>query len=187
MSEGKHHATAHWRRLDRPGEDSCRLIEEPGGWMLFGHARYNQDGQRTALDYVVRCNAMWESQTADVTGMIGGQEVAWRILRGPDGWCLGDGAPRHADCEDIDLAFTPATNILPLRRLAFEGTEHVVAAWFREDEDGGRLDRLEQSYTPRGAGRYAYASPNFRAELNVHATGFVTHYPGLWEGTVDVA
>ncbi|SIO15182.1 putative glycolipid-binding domain-containing protein [Vannielia litorea] len=186
MKNGKPHATARWRRLDRPGEDTCRLVEEPGGWMLCGHARYDHGGQRTALDYLVRCNAMWEAQSADVTGLIGGQEVAWRLLRGPTGWCLGDGPAALEDCVDVDLAFTPATNLLPLRRLAFEGTEEVAAAWFREEQDG-TLERLPQRYTQKGAGRFAYASPGFEAELTVHPTGFVTHYPGLWEGAVDVA
>ncbi|QDC08295.1 hypothetical protein FHY55_03125 [Oceanicola sp. D3] len=186
MKHGKPHATAYWRRLDRLGDDSCRLIEEPGGWMLCGHARYDQGGQRTALDYVVRCNAAWETRSADVTGVIGGQEVAWRVVRGPLGWHLGDGPATLDDCTDIDLAFTPATNLLPLRRLAFEGTEEVAAAWFREGEEA-TLERLAQRYTQKGAGRFTYASPGFEAELQVHPTGFVTHYPGLWEGSVDVA
>lgn len=185
MSEARPHATARWRRLDGPGEDRCRLIEEPGGWMLWGHARFERAGIRAALDYVVRCNARWESRSADVTGRIDGRDVAWKITRDPSGWLLGNDRPMLPECTDIDLAFTPATNLLPLRRLALDRTEKITAAWFQE-ADGGSLSRLSQSYTPLGAERYAYASPNVAAELRVHPTGFVTLYPGLWEGSVDV-
>ncbi|WP_252946162.1 putative glycolipid-binding domain-containing protein [Oceanicola sp. 502str15] len=185
MKNGKIHAIARWHRLDMAGDDTCRLVEEPDGWMLCGHARYETGGTRAALDYIVRCTPTWESRSADITGLIDGQDVAWRLLRTDAGWQLGESPAALPDCLDIDLAFTPATNLLPLRRLAFDETQAVAAAWFREDEDSGRLDRLDQRYTPRGAGRFTYASPGFEAELEVHPSGFVTRYPGLWEGTVD--
>lgn len=110
-------ASVHWQRLDGPGEDSCRLVQEPQGYLLSGHARYVAAGQEIALDYLVRCDLNWRSTSADVAGLIDGGEVAWRITRDSQGWLLNGARQGLADCTDIDLAITPATNLLPLRRM----------------------------------------------------------------------
>ncbi|MDF1873797.1 putative glycolipid-binding domain-containing protein, partial [Vannielia sp.] len=97
---------------------------------------------------------------------------------------LNDGAPMLSDCTDIDLAFTPATNLLPICRLEPTSRAEVAAVWFLL-EGGGQIERLEQSYTPLGAHRYACASPEFEAELTVDPCGFATRYSGVWEGEVN--
>ncbi|MEY8841847.1 putative glycolipid-binding domain-containing protein [Cribrihabitans sp. XS_ASV171] len=179
-------AEARWRRLDGPGEDKCRLVEEPGGYMLTGHARIGVAGAEAALDYIVRCDTEWNTTSADIAGFYRDEEVAWRILRDAQGWTLNDDPCDLADCVDIDLAITPATNLLPIRRLSIpEGRRaEVSAAWFRPEE-GGRLERLDQSYACLSTKRIRYASPGFQAVLHVHPSGFVTQYEGLWEGEVD--
>ena len=49
--------------------------------------------------------------------------------------------------EDIDLSFSPATNLLPIRRLALKvgDSATISAAWVRFPEF--RLELLEQTYT----------------------------------------
>lgn len=176
-------AEANWRRLDTLGEDCCRLIAEPSGWMLCGHARFFEVRIGFVLSYVVRCNADWWATGADITGVAGGAEVAWKLVKIPEGWRLNDGAPMLSDCTDIDLAFTPATNLQPIR-LGPTSRAEVAAVWFLP-EGGGQIERLEQSYTPLGAHRYACASPEFEAELTVDPCGFATRYSGVWEGEVN--
>ena len=179
-------AMAHWRRLDGVGTDRCTLARAEHGWLLTGQANWQEVGAEAALIYTVRCWPDWATLSADITGERGGAPVELRILRDPEGWRLNEVAqPDVAGCADIDLSFTPATNLMPLRRLA-PGQDRplpVRAAWLVPALD--RLAPLEQSYRPCGAGTVAYASANFRAKLDVHPTGFVTHYPGLWDGWVD--
>ncbi|MDJ0821924.1 MAG: putative glycolipid-binding domain-containing protein [Paracoccaceae bacterium] len=175
-------ATAHWRALDREGEDTCRLSRLDNGWMLVGHARFRDAQGRAALDYVIRCGADWLTQSADITGSHAGAEVALRLARNGADWVMNDTPqPQVAGAEDIDLRFTPATNLMPLRRLPEVGRLVTRAAWLRLP--GPRLDALTQSYTRERGGLVGYVAEetDFSTQLSVDEHGFVTLYPGLWE------
>lgn len=178
-------AMAHWRRLDGEGTDRCTLARADHGWLLTGQAHWQERRATASLLYTVRCDPDWTTRSVDITGERAGATVNLRILSGPAGWTMNGAAqPEAAGCTDIDLSFTPATNLLPLRRLP-EGEEAlpVHAAWLVPDLD--RLTRLEQCYAPQADGTISYASPSCAATLEVHPSGFVTRYPGLWEGWVD--
>jgi len=86
---------------------------------------------------------------------------------------------------DLDLSFTPATNLLPLRRLALVSGQsaEVRSAWLEWPEV--RLTPLVQRYVRRSQAEYEYeadlpgASP-FRGMLRVQPDGWVLDYAGLW-------
>ncbi|HWB43000.1 MAG TPA: putative glycolipid-binding domain-containing protein, partial [Gemmatimonadales bacterium] len=81
------------------------------------------------------------------------------------------------------LAFTPATNTLPIRRLALNPGERaeVRSAWLRFPEL--TLEPLVQTYTRTGEATYRYEYPagDFVAELEVGPAGLLLRYPPLWE------
>lgn len=87
-----------------------------------------------------------------------------------------------AGCIDIDLNFSPATNLIPIRRIALEigDTAVVRAAWLRFPSF--RLELLEQSYTRLGEHEYRYRSANgkFEASLTVDEQGLVVRYGKYW-------
>jgi hypothetical protein len=91
--------------------------------------------------------------------------------------------PAVAGCLDVDLAFTPATNILPLRRLdlAVGESREMTAAWVRFPELS--VEPLAQRYTRLDERRVRYESRDgsFTAELEVDELGLVVSYPPLWE------
>ena len=175
-------ATVHWRALDRDGEDKCRLARVGEGWMLVGHARFRDEAGFAALDYVVRLDEDWLTRSADISGTYGDETVGWRIVN-EDGWRLNDEAqPQVEGAEDVDLSFTPATNLMPLRRLPEVGRLEVRAAWFRLP--GGVLEPLDQAYRRERGGLVHYAaSSGFETQLVVGPDGFVETYPGLWDVT----
>lgn len=179
---GQDTAQIHWRALDRAGEDRCRLVQAEGGHMLIGHARFSEVGRAVALDYVVRIDAGWMTIGADVTGTDGDRAVALKIARTDQGWTLnGVGQKDLARATDIDLAFTPATNLMPLRRLSEVGRLETCAAWLADLK--GPLVPLDQRYT-RGRGdivHYEAAQTGTVTDLRVSPEGFVTAYPGHWE------
>jgi uncharacterized protein len=86
-----------------------------------------------------------------------------------------------AGCIDVDLGLTPATNTLPIRRLALEIGESatLMAAWVKFPS----LDivPLEQRYERLSEFSYRYSSVNFTALLEVDELGLVTQYEGGWE------
>jgi hypothetical protein len=176
-----------WRRLDAPGHDACRLDEAADGWRLRGAAVFLLDGVPAQLNYCVECNTSWGSRSASVRGSVGTQRVDISIVRDDDGrWLVNDApVPGLGDCVDVDFGFTPATNVLQLRRIALAVGEaaDVPVAWL--DVPAGILRRLEQHYHRLAADRYDYDAPHFayHAVLEVNDAGFARRYPGLWELT----
>ncbi len=180
-----------WRRLDLPGHDAARALREPGGWRLEGVAAFASDDGPCALAYEVRLSARWRTRSARVTGWIGHRPVRLRVAVGRHGeWSL-DGAPQPAldGCVDLDLSFTPATNLFPVRRLALEpgGAGTARAAWLRVPEL--TLEPISQTYERLTAGTYRYvtAAGVFDRRLTVRPDGFVVDYPGQWRAEATVA
>jgi hypothetical protein len=101
-------------------------------------------------------------------------ERRWR-LNGVD-------CPAVAGCVDIDLGFSPSTNLLPIRRLSLSiGDEaEIQAAWL--PFPSLEFAVLPQVYRREGERTYRYESAGgtFVRLLEVSAVGFITSYPGLW-------
>jgi uncharacterized protein len=179
-----------WRRLDREGHEAARLELRGAGWQLSGAAVFAHEGQACALRYVILCDASWKTVSANVAGWVGEEPLEIEILRAGagDGRWRSDGVeqPQLAGCVDIDLNFSPSTNLLPIRRLSLPvgGQAPVMAAWLRFPSF--RLEVLEQTYRRLADRRYRYESAggSFTAELEVDDAGFPTLYPGLAERVV---
>lgn len=173
-----------WRRLDAPGHDACRLVTDRDGHELSGTAIFHERGAVARLDYTVVCDAAWRTRAGRVRGWLGARELDVRIERSNRGvWKLDGRVVRGLDaCFDLDFGFTPATNVLQLRRVGLRVGERaeVPVAWFDVASRG--LELVSQLYTRRASRTYAYESPRFdySALLHVDAAGFVTSYPRLW-------
>lgn len=173
-----------WRRLDAPGHDACRLHRDADGWRLEGGAVFAAGSGPAHLAYTVWCDPLWHTRRAEVRGWLGDRAIDLIIVHDPGAWTLsGQELPALARCEDVDLGFTPATNLLPLRRLALRPglIADVPAAWL--DPECRELTLLPQRYERRSAAvvRYEATSVPFEALLEVRPDGFVRRYPGLWE------
>ena len=175
---------ALWRRLDAPGHDVCRLEEGRIGWRLDGTAVFRHDDAPARLDYRVHSDRTWRTRAAHVQGWVGSRAVEIIVVREDGRWLLNDApVPGLDDCVDVDFGFTPATNLLQLRRIALAvgAAADVPVAWL--DVPAGTLLRLQQRYHRLSDDRYEYDAPRFayHAELEVNAAGFVRRYPRLWE------
>ena len=177
-------ASILWRRLDTPGHDACRLESVGEGWRLDGAAVFWQEGSPARLTYRVACGADWRTRVGVVRGWVGAQSVEAVVRRtSKGGWSLnGTDVPHLDGCDDLDFGFTPATNLLQLRRVALDigqGSD-VPVAWL--DVPAGGLSVLHQRYERRTSGTYWYEAPRFdyTAVLEIDAAGFARHYPGLW-------
>jgi hypothetical protein len=177
-------ASILWRRLDAPGHDACRLEQREDGWIVDGAATFSEEGQPAQLKYRVACDRVWRSTRGRVNGWIGPRAVDIRIERSSEGVWTMNGAPVSDvdSCVDLDLGFTPATNLFQLRRLALHVAESAQqsVAWL--DPGTGTLEVVQQRYERRTEQTYWYESPRFdyAALLEISPAGFVNHYPGLW-------
>jgi uncharacterized protein len=173
-----------WQCLDVAGHDCVTLKSEDDGWRLEGCAVRMENGIPCRLSYRVACDSSWRTRRALIAGAVGSREVEMDIRNTSGGeWTVnGQACAALAGCTDIDLGFTPATNLLPIRRLALAvGRGAVVsAAWLRFPEL--EFSVLDQHYQRTGADSYRYSSADgcFQTELRVQADGLVVEYPGLW-------
>jgi len=176
-----------WRRLDMPGHDAAALQLSPEGAVLSGMAVFHEGGP-TALAYMVHCDRHWQTTEAHIRGFRDREAIDLRLHRdGAGTWTLNDlPCPAVQGCIDLDLSFTPATNLLPLRRLALGPGQsaEVRSAWLEWPDV--RLTPLVQRYVRRGETEYEYEADlpggePFRCMLRVQPEGWVLDYAGLWQ------
>jgi len=183
-TEGIRDQSILWRRLDRPGHESARIVVTDAHRHLTGTTVFAHDGQPCRLDYLIVCNSEWETLSVRVEGWVGDKTIAIQVTAESQSvWKLnGLDQPQVAGCVDIDLNFSPSTNLLPVRRLGLPIGQQaqVKAAWLRFPSF--RLEPLEQLYRRTGPMAYHYESAGgkFVAELQVNEAGFVTEYPNAW-------
>jgi hypothetical protein len=179
-----------WRRLDQPGHEAARLILRPSSWHLTGTAVFAHHQRVCRLAYLVVCDAGWHTVSGRVEGWVGDEtvEVELTVDAAHRWWLNGTECPDVAGCIDLDLNFSPSTNLLPIRRLGLAiGQEaEVKAAWLRFPSL--TLEPLAQRYRRIDTTIYRYESAGgrFVTELQVNATGFVTYYPSVWQVEVGV-
>jgi hypothetical protein len=149
----------------------------------MGTAVFVHDQQPCRLDYLVVCDAAWHTVSSRVTGWVGNDtldiDLTGDITRR---WRLnGIECPAVAGCIDLDLNFSPSTNLLPIRRLNLGVAQEaeVEAAWLRFPSF--TLEPLPQLYRRLDATTYCYESAGgtFVTELQVNEAGLVLHYPNF--------
>lgn len=174
-----------WRGIYLPGHEACRLLSKNGEHHLEGTAVLSHNHQPCRVEYLVVCDEKWNTLRARVSGWVGSATVEIEIEVNPDHrWRLnGIEHPGVAGCTDLDLNFSPSTNLLPIRRLNLRVGQQaeVKAAWLRFP--GFELEPLDQIYRRVDESTYRYESGGgkFVADLKVDSVGFVTDYPGIWQ------
>jgi hypothetical protein len=174
-----------WRGIEQRGHEACRLFQFNDEWWLEGTAVFSSDNHPCRLSYYVACDKDWNTRRSAVSGWLGGDvsiDLTIEVL--DHRWRLnGVEIPITHGCIDLDLNFSPSTNLIPIRRLNLEIGQHaqVKAAWLRFPTF--ELEPLSQIYTRLDAFTYRYSSDDgkFVRELTVNEAGLVTDYPGLWQ------
>ena len=174
-----------WRGILLPGHEACQLSSQDSHWQLQGTAVFSHEQRPCRLGYQIICDAVWRTLSAKVEGWLGNTVIDIGIKSDPNGhWWLNEvEQPDVMGCIDVDLNFSPSTNLLPIRRLglAVGETAEVKAAWLRFPSF--TLEPLPQQYHRLGEADYRYESSGgqFVADLKVNRSGFVIDYPGIWQ------
>jgi uncharacterized protein len=177
-------AAFFWRKVDQPGHDSCRLIKLSRGWRVSGAAVFWEAPRACHFQYDVVVDLAFRAQTATVVGYLGKKAIDIRIQStAAGGWRInGVLDPKVAGCIDVDLGFTPATNLCALRRLALKVGQHAEAPAAYLEFPSLRFTTLPQRYERTGRSEYAYDAPTvgYSGTLQVSSSGAVIDYPGLF-------
>jgi hypothetical protein len=170
-----------------PGREEALVERTATGWRLTGELDVAEVGFAGRLRYGIECDPKWRTRSALVEGEAGTATIRFALAADGKGQWTRDGArlPDLAGALDVDLGFTPATNTLPIRRLALAVGESapVRSAWLRFPEL--RLEPLEQTYTREAEQTFRYHAlvdgEPFTARLDTDVFGRVVRYEGLWE------
>lgn len=175
--------TARWRSLEADGLDHVTVEAAVDRIVARGAVIGSRGGVPYGVYYRIDCALDWGVREVAI-GAADGRGLHL-LTDGRGEWATGNGEPIAAldGCLDVDLAGTPFTNTLPIRRLSWEPGErrelrmaYVPFDSFEPIADG-------QSYTclePARRFLYQAADRSFEAELAVDADGLVTDYPSLF-------
>jgi hypothetical protein len=179
------HLLILWRRLDQTSLEYCELAGSDSGHQLSGTVVGLEGIQRYRLEYLVHCDEQWRARAAEIAATLDGKDKELRLRMSWQGvWEVsGQLSPHLSGCNDIDLAFTPATNTLALQRLQLEvgSSGSSRAAYVSFPELG--VSVLEQTYHRLSRDTYQYKTDDgsFKTTLTVNEYGLVTSYPPFWE------
>jgi hypothetical protein len=183
-----------WQAEDGHGLEGTRLLLGNGGLRALGRlVRAGEGGDFTA-SYRLVVGEDGTLERLSVTSATAERERHLTINRTDDGvWLLdtgtGTGGTRSdfAGAVDVDLAFSPMFNTLPIRRLGLHRHpgEHRLPMVYVSLPDL-EVQVVEQSYRTvseldgeDGHALVEFRWDDFTAELVVDADGVVASYPGL--------
>ena len=163
--------TSEWRA------EVCEVVLSDGGLVATG-AQLGASPQpyRAAYELEVRGDWVTRRLRVEVAG-VGSLELRH------DGKGAWAGVPSADELEgvlDCDLAYSPLTNVMPVRRHRLHqqpGAVDFEMAWVSLPDLA--VQRLHQRYEHLAPGRVRYSSGAFTADLELDAEGLVVTYPGL--------
>lgn len=174
-----------WASIESVGTEFLQVDVEPGGITANGVVVGEADGVAYGLVYSVTLDADWRIRAVE-------------IARPADGHCLrlrSDGEGRWHDlltgarlplldgCIDADIAATPFTNTLPIRRCPWKTGQQRTFDMAYVSVPNLLPSRKQQRYTCiEEKNRFLFETlpPDLQAELTIDAHGYVVDYPGLF-------
>jgi hypothetical protein len=176
-------ATARWRPETGEGLEHLDLRRDGDDIIAEGVIVGARDAPPYGVHYRIVCDAGWRTRLFHIHTTAG--RSLHLVSDGEGNWSDGDGTrvPHLDGAIDVDLAGSPFTNTLPIRRAGL-GPEtgavefrmvYVPFATFAPTID-------EQRYRCLAPGLYRYeaADRSFTADLTVDEDGLVVDYPTLF-------
>ena len=177
-----------WQRLDAPGWEHLRLTGDNHGTRADGLVISVEKDQVFRLRYHVRCDSQWRCLGAELelldepkTNLVLKKKPGYNWIRN------GTQIAGTRDCIDIDIAATPFTNTLPIRRLGLRtGQAAEISALYIQVPDFSASVVRQKYRCLRELNEYTYQGLDGR-EYRVHADaeGLVTDYEGIFKRVWD--
>lgn len=178
--------SVRWTPIGAEGLEHLTLAPLDAGVAIRSVVIGDRGGSPYGVRYEILCDGDWRIRSLDLVTTDG---LGLKLVSDhPGRWA--DATGRHLaafdGCVDIDLAGTPFTNTLPIRRLGLEPGQqaelnmlYVPFDSFEPTVDGQRYTCLQQG----ALYRYEAVDRSFAAELPVDEDGLVTDYPTLFQRT----
>ncbi|THV41502.1 putative glycolipid-binding domain-containing protein [Glycomyces buryatensis] len=168
-----------WTARNWPGCEHLDLRVGDDGVVADGLILAAPEGEPIRLAYRIECDRAWRTRAVTLEHH---RRERTTLTRDEPGRWLVNGRERLdlAECIDVDIALTPFTNTLPIRRLGLaSGVAADLHVVYILPEPELTVGPADQRYTRLDTG-YRYESGTFRADLAIDRDGLVTDYPDLW-------
>lgn len=136
------------------------------------------------VTYTLRTNAMGEATELSIRSNCNSKDSVIELIKQDAGqWQIhGSIIEDFIGCTDVDIAITPFTNTLPIRRLKLQPGEEREIRVIYFDLLEGTIKPLSQKYRCLTPTVYHYENiPNdFEADITVDEHGLVIDYPQLF-------
>jgi hypothetical protein len=175
-------ATILWQDVETGALDRCRMEVGRDGLRLSGTVLTPAYGTPLDVRYLVEAGPDGLTRRVELE-LDGGSTRRVLLADGAGRWRWEDGSelPEVAGSLDVDLTVTPATNTLPIRRLAALEAGQAAGlqmAWVQFP--GLEVLASAQRYQRLAADRWHFSTGDFHAELLVDPDGLVLDYGGLF-------
>lgn len=176
--------TARWQAAEGIGLEQLHLSRRDDAIVARGIVIGERGGTPYGAQYEVTCDDRWCVREFFVS-LTDGRSLHM-MSTGQGRWRIADGRhdPRFDGCIDIDLAATPFTNTLPIRRAGLQTNEtrnfrmlYVPFDTLLPLVDDQRYICLRQD----ALYRYEAVDRSFSADLPVDEDGLVVDYPTLFK------
>ena len=173
-----------WRPVEGEGLEHLAFGPEGDELVARGVVIGTAGGRGFGADYTIVCDAAFRVRELQL-GATGGAALFLRSDGAGSWWNHDDRPlPEFDGCIDVDLAGSPFTNTLPIRRLDWAqapGTRaEVTTLYVPFDTFVPTTDRQVYSRLSEHRFRYEAADGGFGAEITVDEDGLVLDYPGLF-------
>lgn len=168
----------------------CRLVPSRVGYQLNGTVITAHEKQPIEICYQIFCGLDWRTREVTIQQRHGFVESNLKLSVSDGTWNRADHGllSELADCVDVDIELTPATNALPINRLGLSVGEsaEIQVAWIRLPTlavvpASQRYDRLsENTY------RYTSIASGFQAEIEIDRSGLPIRYGNIWERVAEI-
>lgn len=176
-----------WRWEWLPGQGSGSELFDyeasAGGHTLRGKIIADLKGAGIEASYVVEADAAWRTRRVRVE-IVNLGRVLEISANGIGRWSDSGGTwiPALDGCIDVDISLTPATNTLPIRRLAppLGVGADIKVAYILAPELSLRAGPQRYTQIADRLWRFNGIDINFTADIAVDEESFVVDYPGLF-------
>jgi hypothetical protein len=178
-------STHMWRPIQEEGCERGELAAAPNSNCLRGTIVRMAANDPVEVRYEIACDAQWSTRSAQINCRDRRGERNLRFERQGVRWYANEMAlPHLSDCIDVDLAWSPSTHTLPIRRLNLAvgtTTGPLTMAWIRFP--GLTIEPLRQTYERLSERNYRYISHGgaFVAGITVDEYGLVVNYESAWQ------
>ena len=178
------HRLLRWRPVEGEGLEQLEFGPEEGELVARGVVIGEREGRSFGVDFTIVCDETFAVRELHL-GTTSGHAL-YLQSNGAGSWRNHDDRPlpEFDGCIDVDLAGSPSTNTLPIRRIDWAaqpgGRAEITTLYVPFDSFAPTTDR--QIYTRLGADRFRYeaADGSFTADITTDEDGFVNDYPGLF-------